>query len=108
MSFGDTFGYFSYQSDDGNSYTVKMSAAIASQGGYSATTAPIAGGQPVWPYHAHDMRHVTGKFGTSRARCPIASASNGKYMAGGTFTLNAIVYVITGAEGERRVASHVA
>lgn len=109
MGLGDTFGYFDYNSDDGTTYVIKLSTAVATAGGFSAASGgPIGGTNTVWPWHESDMRHVTGRDGSGhRARCPIASPSNTLFQSGGTFTIHSRGYVVTGAEGERRVANHV-
>jgi hypothetical protein len=101
-------GWYTYVSDNGNPYTVKLSAAVATAGGFSSTSPPLGGSQPVWPWHARDMRHVTGVAGTKRARCPMALNVNALYQSGGSFTIAAGTFTVTGAEGENRRATNVA
>lgn len=109
MATGDKFGWYTYVSDNGNPYTIKLSATTAGQGGFTSTNPPLGGTQPVWPWHERDLRHVTGVNTTSgkRARLPVALNVNALYQSGGSFTIDAGTFVVLGAEGERRPASHV-
>ncbi len=100
MGRGDTFGFYAYASDNTQTYAVKLSAAVAAQGGFTSSASPTT--EPVWPYHADNMRHVWGKNGTQRARLPIQSNATALYTAGGTFTLGTVVYVVEGIIGEKR------
>lgn len=108
MTLGDTTGYYFYDSDDGTTYIVKLTSKAATAGGFSPAPAPIGATEPVWGYGAKNLRHVTGKAGVKRARCPIASVTNALYQSGGTFQLLSGTYTIVGAEGERRPGSNVA
>ena len=106
MGFGDTFSFVQYTGDSGTAYAVKLSAAVAAQGGFSTALSPI--GNPVWPWKAHMMRHVNGKSASGKyARIPLATNSNSDYVSGGTFSLHGIEYTILGAEGERRPANAI-
>lgn len=109
MGLGDVFGYFHYDSDDGTTYIVKLSNEVAAAGGFSAAAGgPLASSNPVWPYHESDMRHVTGRDGANhRARCPVASFTNTLYQDGGAFSIHSRSYTVTGAIGERRIATHI-
>ena len=101
--------WFTYVSDNGNPYTIKLSNAVATAGGFSGTSPPLGGTQAVWPWHARDMRHVTGVSGTGkRARLPVALNVNALYQSGGSFTIAAGTFTVTGAEGENRRATDVA
>lgn len=106
MSTGDTFSYWNYSSDNGHDYVIRLSGRIASAGGFGPSTgSPLDPGSTFWPFHPRDMRHVTGRASDgSHARLPIGTSGNSLYVSGGTFTLNGKGYVVTGAEGERRVA----
>lgn len=108
MSTGDHFGYYIYNSDDGSPYVVKLSAIVAAQGNFAATTNPLGSTSAVWAYGAHNMRHVTGVgAGGKRARLPIAQPGGSLYVGGGTFTTGAGTFQVLGAEGERRVATNI-
>lgn len=100
--------WYGYNSDDTTTFAVKLDSRIATQGGFSSVPKPPE--TMPWPWHSRDMRHVNGvnADGSKRARIPIADPSNGKYTNGGTFnnTLGES-FTITGAEGERRPASHL-
>ena len=108
MATGDTFGWYSYNSDDGSIYTLKMSTAEATAGGFSAGSSPLNATSFVWPWHTRDIRHVNGVSSAGkRNSLKIADASSTMFQNGGTYTLHSVVYTILGAEGERRPASHV-
>lgn len=110
MSTGDKFGYYIYASDNTLNYVVKLSAKTAAAGGFAATSAPspLSLGV-VWPYGAHNMRHVTGKDGSGkRARIPVGAPGNALFISGGTFSIDAGSFLVLGAEGERRVATNIA
>src|SRR6266446_719712 len=102
MGAGDTFLFYDYHSDDLNTYSIKLSAVVAAQGGFSGGAVNPA--SLAWPYHYRDLRHVNGKIvGTSKhARLPISNANNALYTSGGSFTLAAGTYLVQGSEGERQ------
>jgi hypothetical protein len=105
MGRGDSFSYFGYVSDDTTIYGVKMSVLVASAGGFTGVSGPVA---KFWPFHSRNMRHVWGKNGAARARLPLATASNTLYVSGGSFTLGGTTYVVEGAIGEKRKYNCVA
>ena len=108
MSTNDTFGWYTYTSDDGNNYIVRMSAEIATQGGFGGGSSPLSGSARVWAWNYRDMRHVTGVNGAGkRGRLPIGQPGNQKLKTGGTWTAHGKTYTILGVEGERRPASHI-
>lgn len=105
MGVGDSFAFYNYVSDSGATYSIKLSAADAGQGGFIQTA-----GTPtnIWPYHAKNMRHVLGNDGAGhRTKLPIASNANSKYTTGGTFSLHGRTYNIEGAIGEKRKLNSV-
>ncbi len=106
MSVGDTFAFYPYVSDNGQTYSVKLSAAEAAAGGFGAA-GPFT---QAWPYHYRDLRHVTG-YNTAnpvkKGRLICADNVNALYTSGGTWTLHGSTFQVQGAEGERRPANHV-
>lgn len=100
MGLGDTFSFYSYNSDDGTTYTVKLSAAVATAGGFSEATGTF---RP-FPFGSKNLRHVWGVDNTGkRARCPVASNTNGLYVGGTSiFDLHGRTYNAEGRIGERR------
>jgi len=104
MGFGDTFKFYAYTSDDGNVYSVKLSALVAAEGGFTVVSgAAIKNGYPFGP---KNMRHVWGVSAAGkRARVPMADASDPKFVTGGTFSLHGASYTIEGAIGEARKLS---
>lgn len=107
MGAGDTFGFFAYTSDNGISYAVKLTAVVASQGGFSTTANPTV--IPVWPYGAKNMRKAYGETTDGkRTHIPIDSPGNTKFTEGGTFTLAAGTYTIQGLIGEKRKLNSIA
>lgn len=109
MGFGDTFRYYAYASDNGNTYVYKQSQADAAAADAGGPVDPLS--LPAWPYNTRDLRHVTGVEvgGFRRARLIMPSASQTLFVSGGqwTNTNTGITYQALGAEGERRPASHV-
>lgn len=107
MGFGDDFGFYNYISDNTKTYVVKMSAAVAGQGGFIATAgSPLAA--EGYPFGPKNMRHVWGLAANGkRAKLPVASAANTKFTDGGTFTLHSESYTIQGAIGEKRKLSYL-
>jgi len=104
MGVGDTFHFYAYISDDGELYSVKMSAAVAAEGGFTQLDDPKS--EPGWPYGPKNMRHVWGVSDTGkRTRLPLALNNNSKYVSGGTFSLHGTSYQIQGAIGEHRELS---
>lgn len=103
MGLGDSFGFWNYDSDDGNTYAVKLSALTAAAGGF--TEADLEGAN-FYPYGPKNMRHVWGVADTGkRARIPLATNSNAKFVSLGTFSLHGVDYKIEGAIGEARKLS---
>lgn len=101
MGYGDTFNFFDYTGDDGANYVVKLSTAVATEGGFAANVS--GSGTPPWGYGPKNMRHVWGKSASGkRAKLPIADPTDTKFVDGGTFTLHSTPYSIQGAIGERR------
>lgn len=107
MGFGDTFNFYAYNSDDGTAYAVKLSAQVASQGGFGTVVSPIT--TKVWPYHSKNLRHVYGKDSSGfRTRLPLSLASDSKFVSGGSFSLTGRSYTIEGAIGEKRKLNSIA
>jgi hypothetical protein len=106
MGRGDTFAFYGYQSDDTNTYAVKLSSAVATQGGFTTTVDPTS--TPVWPYHSKNLRHAWGRSGVYRTKLPIAKPDSSKYISGGEFTLGGVAYTIEGIIGEKRKLNSVA
>jgi len=108
MGMGDDFGWYNYDSDDGNTYLVRLSADIAGAGFFAPGTSPLSGGGSPWPWHYSDMRHVTGYAATGeRGRCPLGTTSDPRFATGGSWTAHGRTYTIIGALGERRPANHL-
>lgn len=106
MGFGDTFKFYGYQSDNGGDYVVKLSAAIATVGGFAEVTDPLS--EPGWPFGPSNMRHVWGVSAAGkRARIPLATNADSLYVAGGTFSLHGTSYKVEGAIGEARKLSEL-
>ena len=110
MGAGDTFGFYAYTSDNGTTYNIKLTAADASAGGFGAKVAALANAP--WPWHARDLRHVTGydtSTPTKHGRLIIHDASNILFTTGGTWnnSVTSRSYTVQGAEGERRPATHI-
>jgi hypothetical protein len=107
MGYGDTFNYFNYVSDNGKTYCVKMSTAVAAQGGLPVTNAPSTA--QFWFYHQRDLRHVTGVSSSGkRAHIPCGTPNNTLFTAqGGSFTLHGVAYTIESSIGERRDIRHI-
>jgi hypothetical protein len=110
MGAGDSFGYYAYISDNGNTYNVRLSTADAAAGGFGAEVAALS--NPGWPWHKRDLRHVTGADSANaylHGRLKVATAANALFKSGGTWT-NSVTektYNVQGAEGERRPANHI-
>lgn len=101
MGFGDTFGFFDYTGDDGGTYVVKLSTAVAALGGFVANATPTAG--IGWPYGPKNMRHVWGKSAAGkRTKLPIADPTDTLFVDGGSFTSHSVSYNIQGCIGEQR------
>jgi hypothetical protein len=106
MGLNDEFAFYNYDSDDGSSYAVKLSAKVATAGNFGAAVNPLT--SVCWPFDAKNMRKVYGvNAGGKRTHLPIANPGNGLYMTGGTFTLAGGVYTGQGAIGERRSLSAI-
>jgi len=101
MGLGDTFAYYGYTSDDGNTYSQKMSTAVAGAGGFGAEVDP--NDTPPWPYHEKHLRHVWGVDSDGhRTRLPVSSPGNALYVSGGAFNLHGRSYTVQGQIGEKR------
>ena len=106
MGVGDTFLFYDYVSDDTTTYTVKMTSAVATAGGFTLQSDPLS--QPFYPYGTKNMRHVWGKDGSGhRTRLPCAEPDNAKFVGGGTFTIGARTYGVEGAVGEKRALNNL-
>lgn len=107
MGLGDTFAFYTYVSDNGNSYNVKLSAAVAAAGSFGAASlSPLS--LPEWPFHEKNMRHVWGNDGAGhRARLAVSHNNNALYTGGGTFSLHGRNYGVQGAIGEKRKLNSV-
>lgn len=108
MGRGDTFNFYTYHSDNGSDYAIKLSNAVAAQGGFVPITGSVSGAQ-VWSFGAKNMRHVLGKSsGGLRTKLPIAQPSNTLFISGGNFTLGSTAYGIEGIIGEKRKLNNIA
>src|SRR6266540_3146739 len=104
MGFGDDFKYYGYQSDDTQTYVVKLAAGTGTAGGFTEVTDPLSLGQ--YPYGPKNMRHVWGVSSTGkRARLPIKGPDTALFISGGTFALHSVTYTVQGAIGEARKLS---
>lgn len=108
MGRGDTFAFYNYNSDSGSDYAIKLSTAVAAAGSFVQITGSVSGSK-VWPFGAHNMRHVLGKSSSGlRTRLPISTNSNTLYQTGGSFTLGGVTYGIEGIIGEKRKLNTIA
>src|SRR5258708_33616046 len=107
MGRGDSFAFCGYKSDDTKTYSLKLSAAEAAQGGLSSLVSPKS--VPPWPYGAENIRHVRGLVPLTGQSGVLKCQSNtfGKYTSGGTFTLGGVTYTIQSLFGERQPANHI-
>lgn len=108
MGAGDTFNLYNYISDNGQTFQIKLSAQIASQGGFTSYSGSVQTAN-LWGFGAKNLRHVWGlASGGQRTRLPCNSAANGKYVSGGTFTTKAgLSMIIQGAIGEQRKFNNI-
>jgi hypothetical protein len=107
MGLGDTFAFYGYGSDDGTSYGIKLSAKVASAGGFTVQVNPAS--VKIWPFGAKNLRHVEGVDSDGqRTRLPCCVASNTNYVSGGSFTIGSRTYNVEGQIGEKRKYNHVA
>ena len=107
MGVGDTFKFYGYSSDNGNTYSLKLSTLVATQGGFGSVVDPAA--IPPFPFGAKNVRHVWGRSGTGkRTRLPIATNSFSLFTGGGSFTLAGGSYEVEGCIGEARKLNSVA
>lgn len=106
MAQGDVVKWWIYGGDDGTTYNVKLTNQVGVAGGFLPSS---KGAAPPWPYHYRDMRHVTGNAGPGKsARLPIGLITDGRFIsASGSWTTYGVAKTITGAEGERRPATHL-
>jgi len=106
MGVGDEFKFYHYESDNGNTYIVKLSTLIAEKGTFNEASSALE--LPAWPYNTKNMRHVTGVSDTGkRLRLPLASNADALYISGGSVSLHGTTFKIEGAIGERRPASAI-
>lgn len=107
MGLGDVYDYYAYYSDDGRTYAIKMTQAVALAGGFTDLINPI--GNPVWPFHGKNMRHVYGKTTDNhRTHVPCQQNTTTIYTSGGTFSLHGRTYTVEGAIGEKRKLNSIA
>jgi len=107
MGTGDTFHFYNYASDDTTIYIVKLSDAVATEGGFGAQVSPSSG--KVWPFGAKNLRHVYGVSSTGkRAKLPCGDAGNANYIGGGSFSLHGVSFNTEGQIGEKRKYNSVA
>lgn len=107
MGQGDTFGWYIYNSDNGQSYNIKLSALEAAASGAQPSD---LNAYPAWPWHKRDLRHVDGVTGSGkRGVLYIMSAVSSLFAmrTANSWTMGAYTYQVTGAEGERRPTSHM-
>jgi hypothetical protein len=91
-------GLYDYQSDDGNTYCVRLRKACADEGNFSTS----ASTQPNYP-RSWRMRYVLGKAADgTKKKLHVGTADFTLFMAGGTFSVGANTYTVEGREGERR------
>jgi hypothetical protein len=96
------YGRYVYNSDDGNSYGVKMMVPLATAGGFSADVGP--GYNPDLP-KGYRMRYILGKTSSGKlGKLHIASASGSSFVNPASWTgNNSVAYTTTGgAIGEKR------
>jgi hypothetical protein len=97
------YGSYTYVSDDGNSYNVKMMVPLATAGGFSASVGPAF--PPDIP-KGYRMRYILGKTSTGKlGKLHIASATGSQFVTptGAWTGNNAVSYTCTGgAIGEKR------
>jgi hypothetical protein len=96
------YGIYEYDSDDGNTYDVKMMIPLASAGGFTASTPPYVGLPS-----GMEMRHILGKSSTNKAGIlHVASNTATNWVTPTGWTGNsAVLYTATGgAIGEKRHA----
>ena len=110
MGANDTFVYGLYNSDNGNQYVIKLTAADATAGGFTLTQTPLS--FAAWPFNTKDLRHITGEDASNanrHARIIVNAANNNLYVNGGTWSNSNTgrSYNVLGAFGERRPASHL-
>lgn len=107
MGFGDTFQFFAYFSDNGNTYSVKLSTADGAAGGFTPLSGALSA--PAWPWNSSDLRHITGKTaGGVHGSLKVAANSDARYVSGGSWTDgHGRTFQVLGAIGERRPASHI-
>lgn len=107
MGAGDDFDFYAYASDNGYQFSLKLTALVASQGGFTSKVDPRV--VAPWPFGPKNVRHVYGVTTTGkRTRLPIATNSQTLYVSGGTFTLAAGTYTVEGAIGEKRKLNAIA
>ena len=89
---------YDYTSDDTATYCVRMRTALATQGGFSASSST----QPNYP-RGWRMRYVLGRASDgTKKKLHCSENTNSKFQSGGTFSVAGETYTIMGREGERR------
>lgn len=100
------YNFYQYNSDNGTSYSIKLSGDVAGIGGFLQLPNPDA--LPAYPFHAHDMRHIWFKSQTNgnRIRIPVSSGGSSFFMQPTQITYKSDTYQPEGAIGEKRAVSH--
>jgi hypothetical protein len=107
MGVGDAFKFYEYISDNGNTYSLKLSALVAVAGGFGTIADPNA--TPPFPYGPKNVRHVWGKSSAGkRTRLPIKNSGDSLFVSGGSFSLAGGTYIVEGCIGEARRLNSVA
>jgi hypothetical protein len=107
MGAGDRFKFYSYSSDDGTDYAIKLTTVVAAQGGFTTEVSPRT--TKVWGYGPSNIRHVYGVNSSgNRTRLPCQSNSFSLYVSGGSFTTAGGTYTVEGAIGEKRKLNSIA
>jgi len=103
MGLGDVFKIGYYHSDDGGIYSVKLSQAMCTEGGFETGDFTVG-----YPYNSKDMRHVLGVDDAGhRTKCYVATASDPLFVDSTHFDLHGRTYKIQGRIGEARKLSHI-
>jgi hypothetical protein len=107
MSVGDTFNYYVYTGDDGTTYAIKLSAAMAASMGFNAAPGPPpAGGNRGWAWKARHLRHVDAKAFSGgklyRRIFPVPSLASALYEPGAAITHDGLTWEVIGTRGESR------
>lgn len=107
MATGDDMGYAVYISDDNTTYQCRLSQEAAIQGSFPNFTQQRKAGIAFYPWHASDMRHVTGISAAGKtSRLRIGDPTFALFVGGGQWLLHGVTYGVQGAFGERRPLNH--